>query len=292
MAKGAAVGAAIGAAISAATGQNIVQGIITGAISGAIFGGIGELGLKGAAHTLAHTMGGAASGAASGAITGDNIGMNALIGGISAGTSEYLGRVGPLRNVSGKGIGIFVNNLIRRAFIGSVMGGTISAATGGSFGYGAKQGGMTSAIAYTCNEAMHAVEEGVKQAKDALSVNQGQQQSQAIVKEAKSRLLKEFIALMKDVIMQIPLAKLVGIIPDRPGQFPKGIPSIPGSPKAPTGFINEASGFNDVIQELKDMRDFNNYQVDSTVEVYGAELTLSDSNTTVVIHADKLIIHH
>ena len=153
--KGAIVGALIGGAIAAVTGQNIGQGFLTGAISGAIFGGVGSLGLKGLAHTAAHFIAGAASGAASGAITGDDIGMNALIGGLSAGVSERLGNFGPLKDVVGTNLGAHLTNMLRRAFIGSVVGGAASAATGGSFGYGAKQGAMTSAIAYTANEALH-----------------------------------------------------------------------------------------------------------------------------------------
>jgi len=149
------VGALIGGAIAAVTGQNIGQGFLTGAISGAIFGGVGSLGLKGLAHTAAHFIAGAASGAASGAITGDDIGMNALIGGLSAGVSERLGNFGPLKDVVGTNLGAHLTNMLRRAFIGSVVGGAASAATGGSFGYGAKQGAMTSAIAYTANEALH-----------------------------------------------------------------------------------------------------------------------------------------
>lgn len=158
--KGAIIGAAIGAAVSAATGGDIGKGAITGAISGAIFGGIGSFGLTGTAHTLAHTLGGAASGAANGAITGGDIGMNALIGGFSAGGSEWLGtNIGFLKPVEGRGMGAYMNNMLRRTFIGSVMGGATSAAFGGDFGYGARQGALTSAIAYSTNDWLHDVTE-------------------------------------------------------------------------------------------------------------------------------------
>ncbi|MFA4889909.1 MAG: RHS repeat-associated core domain-containing protein, partial [Candidatus Omnitrophota bacterium] len=171
--KGAIVGAVIGAAVAAVTGQNILQGMLTGAISGAIFGGVGSLGLKGLAQTAAHMVAGAASGAATGAVTGGDIGMNALIGGLSAGVSQWMGsNVSFLAPVAGRGVGVYINNVIRRAFIGSVIGGATSAAMGGSFGYGAAQGAKTSAIAYTANEAMHAAEEGVKQASKALNNQQ------------------------------------------------------------------------------------------------------------------------
>jgi hypothetical protein len=131
-----------------------------GSIGGAIFGGIGFCGLTGPAHTLAHAFGGAASGAANGAITGGNIGMNALIGGLSAGTAEFAGNnAGFLKDVADNSLGIHLTNMIRRSFIGSVIGGGVSTARGGSFGYGAAQGAKTSAIAYAANEAMHEAEE-------------------------------------------------------------------------------------------------------------------------------------
>lgn len=171
--KGAIIGAAIGAAVAAATGGNIWQGMLTGAISGAIFGGIGSLPLKGAGHTLAHTLGGAASGAANGAITGGDIGMNALIGGLSAGASERLGNFGPLRDVAGTSLGAHLTNMLRRAFIGSVIGGSTSAAMGGSFGRGAALGAQTSAIAYATNEAWHKGEELAGQAVEALNAEAG-----------------------------------------------------------------------------------------------------------------------
>ena len=166
--KGMIAGALIGGAMAAATGSNIAQGFLTGAISGAIFGGIGGLGLKGLAHAAAHTLGGAASGAASGAVTGGDIGMNALIGGLSAGASERLGSFGPLKDVVGNNIGAHVTNMLRHAFVGAVVGGITSTSMGESFGYGAKQGAITSAIAYTANQALH---EGAKLAKDALNTD-------------------------------------------------------------------------------------------------------------------------
>ncbi len=171
--KGAVIGAAIGAAVAAATGQNILQGVMTGAIGGAIFGGIGALKLTGIGHTIAHTLGGAAAGAANGAVTGQDVGMNALVGGISAGASEFLGNnVSILKDVAGNNLGAHINNMLRRAFIGSVIGGAASAATGGSFGRGAALGARTSAIAYVANEAMHETEEI---ARDALNTDKSKE---------------------------------------------------------------------------------------------------------------------
>jgi RHS repeat-associated protein len=169
--KGAVVGALMGGVIAAATGQNIAQGFLTGAISGAIFGGIGSLGLKGTAHTIAHTLGGAASGAANGAITGGDIGVNALVGGLSAGASERLGNFGPLKDVAGTNLSAHITNMLRRAFIGSVVGGVASTAMGSSFGRGAAQGATTAAIAFACNEGMHQTGVALKQAKEALTTN-------------------------------------------------------------------------------------------------------------------------
>jgi len=163
--KGAVVGAAIGAAVAAATGKNMLQGVMTGAIGGAIFGGIGHFGLEGMGQTLTHTAGGAASGAASGAITGDDIGMNAMIGGLSVGGSSYLSsNISFLAPVAGNSIGAYVNNLLRRTFMGSVIGGVVSASRGGRFGYGARQGAITSAIANSANDWMHRVEAQISEA--------------------------------------------------------------------------------------------------------------------------------
>lgn len=142
--------------MAAITGGNIGQGFLTGAISGAIFGGVGfgvgHLGIKGLGITAAHMLGGAASGAINGSITGDNIGMNALISGISAGASQWMGASVPfLKDSAINGMGDMLTNTVRHAAIGAVVGGGISAALGGYFGDGARQGAMTSAIAYNAN---------------------------------------------------------------------------------------------------------------------------------------------
>ncbi len=167
---GAIIGAIIGGAVAAATGGNIGQGFLIGAISGALFNIAGGLPLQGFAHTIGHTIAGAVSGAISGVITGDDIGMNAIIGGISAGASEWLGsNVNFLKPVAEKSIGAFVNNLAKKTFTGAVIGGATSSALGGDFGEGAISGARTAAIAYTCNEALH---EGGRQAIEALSADQ------------------------------------------------------------------------------------------------------------------------
>jgi hypothetical protein len=130
--------------------------MLTGAISGAIFGGIGGMGFTGMAHTVAHFAGGAASGAINASITGGDIGRGALIGGISAGASEWAStHISLLSPVSGKSIGAYLVNVTRRAALGGVIGGSVSASQGGRFWSGAQSGATTSAIAYTSNEFIH-----------------------------------------------------------------------------------------------------------------------------------------
>jgi len=154
---GAILGAIIGGISAAVTGGNIGEGILTGAIGGAIFGYVGYLDFASSfAQTMAHGVGGALSGGISAAIQGGDIGRGALIGGLSAGAGEFLGSNVPfLQPVSGNGIDAYLANVSRRAAIGAIVGGTTSAALGGSFGSGAQQGGITAAIAYTANHVQH-----------------------------------------------------------------------------------------------------------------------------------------
>jgi len=153
VATGAIAGATIGGAFSAATGGNIGMGLLTGAISGAIFGGIGGMGFTGLAHTAAHFVGGAISGAINGSITGGNIGLNALIGGISAGATEWASGNIDLFKLTGN----YITDVVKRAALGGLVGGGISTSFGGSFGSGFKNGAMTAAISYTANEFNHQI---------------------------------------------------------------------------------------------------------------------------------------
>lgn len=80
------------------------------------------------------------------------MGLGAAIGGISAGASQWLGaNVSFLHESSINGIGDLAANTAKRAFTGAVVGGSVSAAFGGSFADGARQGALTSAIAYNTN---------------------------------------------------------------------------------------------------------------------------------------------
>ncbi len=154
--KAAVIGAAVGAVVSAATGGNVVDGVVTGAITGAIFNVVGGLNLQGLAHTAAHFGAGAGSGAINASISGNDPGLGALIGGASAGSSEWLGsNVGFLKPVPGKGAGAYINNVSRRAAIGGLTGGGTSAMLGGNFWSGARQGALTAGIAYSTNDWMH-----------------------------------------------------------------------------------------------------------------------------------------
>ena len=150
---GTVAGATIGGATAAALGGNIGQGLLTGAISGAIFGGIGGAGLSGGWLTAAHAVGGAASGAINGAITGGDIGMNALIGGLSAGVTQWAGANTKHFEMTGN----YIKDVVKRAALGGLIGGTTSAALGGNFLSGLQTGAVTSAISFTANCFMHEV---------------------------------------------------------------------------------------------------------------------------------------
>ena len=153
--KGAIIGSLVGGIVAAATGTSISQGFLTGAISGAMFGAVGGLGLQGLAHTAAFAAAGAASGAINSSITGGNVGLGAAIGGISAGASEWIGVNVPFLNDSSlNGVGDLIGNSAKHAITGALVGGGVSVAFGGSFGYGAKQGALTSVIGYNANCAM------------------------------------------------------------------------------------------------------------------------------------------
>ncbi|MFA6281950.1 MAG: RHS repeat-associated core domain-containing protein, partial [Candidatus Omnitrophota bacterium] len=160
------IGAASGAAISAITGGDIGAGAICGAISGALFfaagsaiGGLATaLGIQEgtAAMTMltagVHTIAGAISGALGAVATGGNPGISAAIGGISAGISATVSGIFP---ISGKGLDAFMGRGLQRTVVGAILGGGISLVMGGSFGAGATQGAMTSAVAYLCNDWLH-----------------------------------------------------------------------------------------------------------------------------------------
>jgi len=167
---GALVGAAIGGIVAAVTGGDIKTGLISGAIGGLFFGIAGSiiegLKLQGLAAIGTHAFAGAASGATSAAITGGDIGMSAAIGGFSAGFSKFLGSSLPfLQEATGSGLNVFARNLVVRSITGAIVGGVTSTAFGGDFGYGARQGAMTAAIAFTANETLH---EGIRKARSAL----------------------------------------------------------------------------------------------------------------------------
>jgi hypothetical protein len=149
--QGAIAGAGIGGFTAGVTGGNIGQGMLTGAISGAIFGSIGGLGLKGLAHTAAHFAGGSASGAINAEITGGNVGINALIGGISAGAGEWAGGHVGIFKLTGN----YLQDVVRQAALGGIIGGGISSAFGGSFRSGFINGAQMSAIGYTANSYVH-----------------------------------------------------------------------------------------------------------------------------------------
>jgi RHS repeat-associated protein len=155
--KGALIGGAIGGTVAAATGGDIGQGILTGAISGAIFGGIGDLGGVNAlnwgntARTIAHGVGGAMSGTIGAAITGGDLVEGALIGGVSAGVTQYLGHNFGVLNAENN----FAQAFAGRTIIGATLGGLASESTGGHFLDGAKNGAISSAIAFLANDFMH-----------------------------------------------------------------------------------------------------------------------------------------
>ncbi|MFZ2937267.1 MAG: hypothetical protein WA066_01000, partial [Candidatus Omnitrophota bacterium] len=172
------IGAGVGAAVAAATSSDIGAGAIMGAISGALFWGAGQA-ISGLATALkiqstammtalktgVHAFTGAASGALGAVATGGDPGFAAAIGGISAGASAWVGGVFP---IAGNGLGAFAAEGLQRTAVGAILGGGTSLVMGGSFGQGATQGAMTSAIAYICNETMHA---GIEKAKDALNTS-------------------------------------------------------------------------------------------------------------------------
>jgi RHS repeat-associated protein len=152
------IGSVIGGVTAAITGQDIGQGFLSGAISGACFGFVGSLGLSGISHTIAHFFAGAVSGSIISTITGTDPGLGALIGGFSAGLGSLVGNTfGFLKEG-------FLPQLTRRVLTGAIVGGTVSEILGGRFSQGARQGALTSAIAYTCNEWLHGAAQEVKEA--------------------------------------------------------------------------------------------------------------------------------
>jgi len=156
------IGAGVGATVAAVIGGDIGKGALFGAISGAIFWGAGQTiailakamsipansaamaGLSAGVHTLA----GGASGALGALATGGDVGGNAAIGGISAGVSSIVGSAFP---IEGDGFGAVAARGAQRTLVGTILGGGTSLVMGGSFGEGAAQGAMTSAIGYTTN---------------------------------------------------------------------------------------------------------------------------------------------
>ncbi len=149
--QGAIAGAGIGGFTAGMTGGNIGMGMLTGAISGAIFGGIGGFHLGTTMNPIAHFAGGAASGAIGAEITGGNVGVNALIGGISAGAGQWAGQSNGIFHLTGN----YIQDVVRQAALGGIIGGATSAAFGGSFKSGFINGAEMSAIGYTSNSFVH-----------------------------------------------------------------------------------------------------------------------------------------
>jgi len=152
---GAAVGAAIGGLSSSVMGGNWGMGVLTGAIGGAIFGGIGQFDLvnkiSGFGAAAIHAAGGAASGAIDATLEGGNVGVMALVNGISAGASDWAGESNGLFKFTGH----YLQDVVRQAALGGVIGGATYAAMGGSFLKGFENGAETSAIAYSANYSIH-----------------------------------------------------------------------------------------------------------------------------------------
>ncbi len=152
---GAIVGAVIGGINAAVTGGNIVKGILTGAVQGAAFAFVGGMQLTGMEATLGHFVSGVAVGGINAAITGGDVGMGMAIGGFSAGVSQLIGGYfGGDVSFDSK-LMTYLFNVSQRAVIGGIMGGVAAELAGGSFREGAKQGAITSSIAYTANHWLH-----------------------------------------------------------------------------------------------------------------------------------------
>ncbi len=153
---GAAVGALIGGTFAAITGGDIVKGAVTGAISGAFFGAGGGL-IKAAeasgavplAHQVAvHVMAGVFSGGINAQVAGNHPGMGMLISGVSAGAGKFATLSVPLEwGMPGQ--------LGAASLTGGLMGGSVSAMTGGSFGHGFALGAAQATYGYLCNYWLH-----------------------------------------------------------------------------------------------------------------------------------------
>ncbi len=162
MAKGAIIGAVIGALTAAATGGNIGMGALTGAIGGALFAGAGEIiaasngTMTATMQAVTHVMAGGLSGGINSVLEGGSFGQGALIGGLSAGASKYAGEAIPfLKDGSSKTFLQFSGNAVRRSIVGAVIGGATSAAMGGTFAQGAKNGAISAGIGYAANDSLH-----------------------------------------------------------------------------------------------------------------------------------------
>jgi RHS repeat-associated protein len=93
-----------------------------------------------------HAAAGSVSGAAGAALKGGDIGLGAVVGGISAGSSEYLGQFVP---------NDYAAQLAGRSLIGGVTGGVASSIYGASFTQGFSQGAITGGFAYMFNHMLH-----------------------------------------------------------------------------------------------------------------------------------------
>ncbi|RPJ74354.1 MAG: RHS repeat-associated core domain-containing protein, partial [Desulfobacteraceae bacterium] len=153
---GAAIGALIGGSFSAITGGDILQGAIVGGISGAFFGAAGGLiaaAEVSAAVPMAHQVGvhvaaGMFSGAIGAGAFGGNPGMGMLIGGLGAGAGKFASLSVPSAwGMPGK--------LAAASLSGGLMGGSVSAIGGGSFGHGFALGAAQATYGYFCNQLAH-----------------------------------------------------------------------------------------------------------------------------------------
>jgi RHS repeat-associated protein len=152
---GAAIGALIGGSFSAITGGDILQGAIVGGISGAFFGAAGGLieAAGGAAVPLAHQVGahvvaGMFSGGIGAGAFGGNPGMGMLIGGVGAGAGKFATLSVPSAwGMPGK--------LAAASLSGGLVGGSVSAMGGGSFGHGFALGAAQATYGYFCNQLSH-----------------------------------------------------------------------------------------------------------------------------------------
>jgi RHS repeat-associated protein len=138
--------------------RSATQAGVTAAITAAMFYGAGEIMPPGAsdfARASIHAGAGALAGGVNAALFGGDIGLGALSGGLSAGMGSYFGNFAP-----------FGSELLGRAIVGGVTGGSVYAMYGESFMEGFGRGAITSTYVYIYNCLLHpacfALGEGVK----------------------------------------------------------------------------------------------------------------------------------